>query len=304
VLLHRVEVERRALGRADELRRRQAARAHRVVDLLDALVEHAAGEQPPLDVAAAVQPRHAHMLAGREQHRPAAAPDLERELQAGGRCADDQHPARRKIGRPAVRLRRPLRDRGGHVVREPRNDRARAGAAREHDGAAAPVAAVGVHAVAGVGGRDTQHRRLRDDRRGDARRVARDEAGDVGRAHVAVGVAAVVSMARQAAHPVRRQQAQRLPALGAPRVGDLAALDDDMVDRALRQRVAHRQPAVAAADDDDVDRKRPAGDASHDLQDVTVTSVGFAMMSNTAERFCDCATSAAICSGVASASIS
>lgn len=36
---------------------------------------------------------------------------------------------------------------------------------------------------------------------------------------------------------------------------------------------------------------------------VVRTSVGFATMSSTAERFCDCATSAAICSGVASASI-
>src|SRR5207248_8886000 len=107
--------------------------------------------------------------------------------------------------------------------------------------------------------------------------------------------AAAVALAGKAAHPVRRQQPQGIPALRAPRVSGFAALDDHVVDRALRERVAHRQSAVARADDDDVRRARPAGaGAHHALLAVTVTSVGFVTMSNTAERFCDCATSAAI----------
>jgi hypothetical protein len=77
----------------------------------------------------------------------------------------------------------------------------------------------------------------------------------------------------------------------------LTALDHHVVNRALRELAAHRETAVAAADDGHID-------IHHVLLVVTVMSVGLATMSNTAERFCDCATSAAICSGVASASIS
>jgi hypothetical protein len=43
--------------------------------------------------------------------------------------------------------------------------------------------------------------------------------------------------------------------------------------------------------------------ADRDQTTSTLTTVGFVMMSYTAERFCDCATSALISSGVASASI-
>ncbi len=86
-------------------------------------------------------------------------------------------------------------------------------------------------------------------------------------------------------------------------MGDLAALEHDVLDAALRQLVAHRQPAVAGADHDHIG-PRGLAHARHTLRVVTVTSVGLVTMSNTAERFCDCATSAAICSGVASASIS
>src|SRR5262249_37649290 len=40
------------------------------------------------------------------------------------------------------------------------------------------------------------------------------------------------------------------PSLGTPRVGDLAALEDDMVDRALGEAAAHGESGVAGADDD------------------------------------------------------
>ena len=75
----------------------------------------------------------------------------------------------------------------------------------------------------------------------------------------------------------------------------------DVVDAAPPELVAHRQAIVAGPDDHHVG---PASHCRHALRAVTVTSVGLVTMSNTAERFCDCATSAAICSGVASASIS
>ncbi|MBI3376008.1 MAG: hypothetical protein HY017_30175 [Betaproteobacteria bacterium] len=57
---------------------------------------------------------------------------------------------------------------------------------------------------------------------------------------------------------------------------------------------------MTGADDDNVNGASPQARClprDHVLLVVTVTSVGLAITSNTAERFCDCATSAAICSG-------
>ena len=81
-------------------------------------------------------------------------------------------------------------------------------------------------------------------------RVAVEEIDDLGHGAVAVGIVAVIAEARQAALPVGRQQAKRVPAFGAPRIGHLAALDDDMLDRALGEAAAHRQPSMAGADHD------------------------------------------------------
>ena len=77
----RVEVERRALRRADQLRRRQPPGARQVVDLVVALVPDTRGVHPPQHVAAAIGPRQPHVLADRRAspagrsggfHRPAA----------------------------------------------------------------------------------------------------------------------------------------------------------------------------------------------------------------------------------------
>ena len=71
-------------------------------------------------------------------------------------------------------------------------------------------------------------------RRRDRARVAVDERDDLRHRPEAVGIVAVVAEAGQPALPVGRQQAERIPALGAPRVGDLAALEHDMVDASAR----------------------------------------------------------------------
>ena len=73
---------------------------------------------------------------------------------------------------------------------------------------------------------------------------------DLGHRHVAVGIRAVVAIAGQPALPVRREQPQRVPALAAPGVRDLAALEHDVIDRALGEAAARREPGVAGADDD------------------------------------------------------
>ena len=143
-----------ALGRAGELQRRHAARPHDVVDLVVALVEHAGGVHPPLDVPAAVDAGRPHVLADRQRHRTARALDLVGDLDAGRRRADDQHAAVGELVRVAVLLGVSVADRRRHGCRRTpgtRGDVARA--RREHDGPAVPVALVGRDQVAVVGAR-------------------------------------------------------------------------------------------------------------------------------------------------------
>ena len=173
----RVEVDVAAVGRAGELQRRHAARAHDVVDLVVALVVHARGVHPPVDVPAAI-------ARGTRTCSPTAsvtgapgALDLVGELHAGGRRADDQHAAVVELAGVAVLHRRQRRDR-----RAAAPARKRARWAMLH----APVASTTRPAVpVAVVGRDAGSRRrvrahrvtvvLRPHRGGDRLRVALDE---------------------------------------------------------------------------------------------------------------------------------
>ena len=109
--VERVEIERRALGRAHELRRRQPSRARQVVDLVVALVPHARAIHPPQHVAPAVGARQPHVLAHRDGDGPPGLLQFGRQLQAGGRRSHDQHAAVGQIAGPAVVERRELLDR-------------------------------------------------------------------------------------------------------------------------------------------------------------------------------------------------
>ena len=124
--------------------------------------------------------------------------------------------------------------------------------------------------------------------------------------HEPVGVVAVVRVAGEPALPIGRQQAQRIPSLASPRVGDLVSFEDDVVDRTLREAAAHGEPAVPGPDDDRcgvAPNRPPVRAVALGQATSTLTLVGLVMMSYTAERFCDCATSALMSSGDASASI-
>ena len=80
--------------------------------------------------------------------------------------------------------------------------------------------------------------------------IGRDEVDDLRQRPVAIGIVAIIAKARQPALPVGGQQPQRIPSLGAPGMGDLAALQQHMVDRTLREAAAHRETRVPGADDD------------------------------------------------------
>src|SRR5690606_23931210 len=197
-------------------------------------------------------------------------------------------------------LTRQVRARGRH-------GRLRIRAACEHEGPAAPCAANGCNAVAAFGRLDPGHPRAGQHRRADHRAISLDHLGELPRRHEAVRIRAVIAKSRQAALPARRQQPQRVPALVPPCVRDLAALEHDVLDAALGEAAAHREPAMPRADDDDVNdagHRRPPLTEGVDHATSTATFVGFVTISNTAERFCDWATRAAISSRDASASIS
>ena len=85
--------------------------------------------------------------------------------------------------------------------------------------------------------------------------------------HEAVRVRPAIGKARQLALPVRRDQAERIPALGAPGVAGALLLEHDVIDAALRQIPADREAGLAAAD-----RRRPNG-ARRELIVVHVRSV-------------------------------
>jgi hypothetical protein len=57
-------------------------------------------------------------------------------------------------------------------------------------------------------------------------------------------------IARESTLPIRRQQPKRVPALAAPGVGDLAALEHHVIDGALAETSARRQARMPGADDD------------------------------------------------------
>src|SRR5262249_55687209 len=168
---------------------------------------------------------------------------------------------------------------------------------------------VGGDSVAALLGADRRDRREGRDRRRDRLLVALEILDGFRHGAEAVGIIAVIGKAGKPALPVRRQEAKRIPALAPPRIRDLAAFEDDVVDRTLGEAAADGEAGMPGPDDDGrggANRYRSLG--WRDRQAVasftsTVTLVGLVMASNTAERFCDCATTALICSGVASASI-
>jgi hypothetical protein len=66
--------------------------------------------------------------------------------------------------------------------------------------------------------------------------------------HEAVRVAALIGEARQLALPVRRDQAEGVPALGAPGVPGAMFLQHHVVDAAAGEVPADRKPGLAGAD--------------------------------------------------------
>ena len=241
-----------ALGRADQLRRRQPARARQVVDLVVALIPDARrsihhSTSRPRYVRGSRTCSPTDSVTGRPD-----AMDLVGQLHAGRRRADDEHAAvGQLIGIAISRAVKRLRSRAAAPARS-------AGTLARLQAPLASTTAAAVELAAVGRRRDSRRRSALTDvtvvcvRTGAAETAAKrdDERDHLGHRHEAVGIVAVVTIAGQPALPVRRQQPQRVPAFAAPGVGDLAAFEHHVIDRALAEAAARRQPGVAGADDD------------------------------------------------------
>ncbi len=189
------------------------------------------------------------MLADRYRHGAAGALDLVGQLGAGRRGAEHQDAAAVELIRVAVIDRADPGDTRRRRFVKRRNAGDVAGAAGQHDRAAAPLAAIGGDHISATVALHRGDVGMGLHRRRNGARITVDEFDGLGHRAVAVGIVALIAVAGQPALPVGRQQAQRIPALGTPCMGDLTALQHDMIDGALRQAPAHRQAGLAAADD-------------------------------------------------------
>src|SRR5690606_34748987 len=142
-------------------------------------------------------------------------------------------------------------------------------------------------------------------RGGDCPGIGGDKGAGFRRGHKAVRVGPPIGKARQPGLPVGSEQAQGVPALPVPGIGNPPPLQHQVVDGQGAEAVTHGQPGVASADHHRGYRTvhfRPDGGWVGGHFTATCTEVGLVMMSNTAERFWDWATRARISSRPASAS--
>ena len=181
------------------------------------------------------------MLADRERHMPAGATQLVRKLQPGRRCAYDEHAARIQLSGIAVLFRCQRRHRLWQCGGNRRDAWNAMRSARHDDRAALPLAAVGYDSEALIGLAYRRHRRAGFCRCAHESCVAVNEFDHFAHWHIPVRLGAGVAVSGQAALPIRRQQAQRIPSLAPPRIADLAALQHNVIDRVLRQASAHRE---------------------------------------------------------------
>ena len=145
------------------------------------------------------------------------------------------------------------------------------GPGREHHGAALPATLAGRDRVAISRGTHRSHLSVRPDGRRDHIGVPLDKADRLRHRAESIRIVSLIAVSWEATLPVGREQAQRVPPLGLPRVGHRASLENDVIDRALGEAPTHGQPGVASPDDD--------GSDALCQTTSTVTFVGFVMMS-------------------------
>ena len=206
--------------------------------------------QPGEHVAPPVAARHAGVAPDRQDDVTTGPAQLGGQLLAARAGADHEHAAGRQFALVAVPRRVELHDVLRHLVRAVGHARDIAVAGGDHDVASVPVAAIRRHVVAVRRRADPLDGRALANRRTGG--VGLEVADDAAAIQVTVGIAQGRS-ARQPVEPVRRQQGQRVPALGAPALSDAPALEHDVPVAGHSEVVAEGQPGLTGPDDDGVD---------------------------------------------------
>jgi hypothetical protein len=169
------------------------------------------------------------------------------DLAAGLAAADHEHRTVRELGRALVVPRVELEEVAGEGRGAGGAVGALVGAGAEHDGAGGEASGRGLEHEAFVLDR---LQRLDVDALAHGRvaagGVALEVVDDLVAQHEAVGVVAVVAVARERHAPVRRHEAEAVPAV-PPRLADPAALEHDVVDARLRELVADGEPGLTGS---------------------------------------------------------
>ena len=212
--------------------------------------------QPVDHVAAPVEACTARCIAHGQVHLAAGQVQVFGDLRSGLARAHHQHGAIGQRLRVAVLLGMDLHDARRQALGQARDD-GHVVAARGHDhlvgGAHGHLLTLRcVHLVAALWARHhPAHRHAFTQRGVHLLPEAGQVVVDLVLLHEAMRVVACIGVAGQLALPVGRDQAEAVPALGAPAVQRSVLLEHHMAGADLLQVVAHRQAGLAAADDDD-----------------------------------------------------
>ena len=212
-------------------------------------LEHA---QPPHVVLAAVAAGRPVVGSDRQENPPARAQQLVGDLHSRRACSDHQH---RTVGQlPGIAVRHRVQLHHAGVVGHHRRDHRaleRPGGGHDAAGVEHPVGRVDAEPEPAGVPADLPHLHAAAHRGLDPPGVGDEVVGDLLLGREAVGVA-VEGEAREPVVPGGSVGHQRVPARRAPALRDPAPLEHDVGHAVAAQVLAHRQPGLAAADDDGV----------------------------------------------------
>ncbi len=236
-----------------ELERGLLARGLRIGDRLQRVVEHTHSIEPPENVVAAVGARQPDVPADGENDGPAVTAQFVGELHPRRGAADDEDTAIPQVSRAAIGRGRHLMEGGWNAI-GPRRHRGPVAIPRgNRDHRRHPEAPAGRDDEAARRSRDALDDRPLFDGRRKRIGIAREEVDHLVDGHESVRIGSRIREVRQSRLPVWREQAERLPPLAAPALGDPAALEYDVADAAVDQAATQRESCLTGADHDGFD---------------------------------------------------